>query len=678
MASINIGPGGIAIQGEHNCSSNNFLADQGNPLGALKVTLTEQILTGIKTLKYPSMAEAVDKHMPMQAQSSKRVNGVVTYRTDVGYEGLLNSDGVEDVTPGDGTYTNTRNLLTACNGTRSKGITSGANTNAEGCNPVIDGPLPLIGREEYGRRGFVTRLPVPPLCFTDFVNKEAFHAHLSAVLESVRNATMTRFAADQYRWIIQQSRFNASPIQVSQGNGKAKLPVDASLFSSGTFGRVPQHYGSADWLAAMLRLSEIDPAQNVTVDLPTSIFVKYKEQLATAIGINVFEQAGNITAALNNFTRTIQNDTLIYQDQVTGRKITFVASTTPIYVEVEESNTTGGSWQFQEPWTTRDSETAGQIMRRANPNYGVACSCPNKTLAAIVTVSADNSKPFHKEPFPTDNPDTRLRALINQYAGLGGSKVNTTLAELYPSSVEMKIFTGLEAQVWMLDPLNRRYRDAGWACDPTSNVESTWIGGYAKIGAVFVEDSPRQLTHFLLKVPQVTSCVDLFVSCEETETIPAALDFDPALKAVEKQAVTVPTPPTPPTPAAGTVVVVGKSTTVVANCTGNKLVSIPLRRIGGSAGPLTVTAAAVSPTAHMVGLVSGTVVFAAGQTEGQFQFNVLPWACAGETQETETFNITFAGAGLDSTSFTSRRICIKCNKACPTDCEGDVGGCSTC
>jgi hypothetical protein len=162
MASINIGPGGIAIQGEHNCSSNNFLADQGNPLGALKVTLTEQILTGIKTLKYPSMAEAVDKHMPMQAQSSKRVNGVVTYRTDVGYEGLLNSASAEDVTPEDGTYTNTRNLLTACNGTRSKGIFSGANTNAEGCNPVIDGPLFRSHRSGRIRSPWVRHPPPRP------------------------------------------------------------------------------------------------------------------------------------------------------------------------------------------------------------------------------------------------------------------------------------------------------------------------------------------------------------------------------------------------------------------------------------------------------------------------------------------------------------------------------------
>jgi len=675
MASISIGPGGTAVQGSHQCSNNNLLGDQGNPLGALIDTLTEQRITGMTQMRYPSMAEAIDMHMPMRPATSSRVDGNKTYRTSVGYDNLLNSDGVKNITPGSGSYNNPVSLLTGCGDLRSKNIASTANTNAEACNPIIDGPMPIVGREEFGRQAFVTRLPIPPMCFADYTNKENFLMHLRAILSSVDNGTTARFAADQMRWVIGKTRFNGSPIQVSQGNGKAKLPVDAALFSSFTFGRVPQHYGSADWMAGMLRLSEIDPRQNLIVDLPTAIFRRYKEQLIASIGINVYENSKNLTNAVNGFIRDIQNETLIYQDEIYGRKITFRATTMPVYVEVEETLVGGGGWTFQEPWIYRDSETSGQVMSRHNPNWGVACSCANRTLAAIVMVSADDAKPFYKEPLPNDNPAAGINALINEYAAGQGSKVNTTLAQMYPSSVETVIFTGVEAQVFMLDKINERYREAGYGCDVASNIENTWIAGYTKIAAQFVENDPRALVSFMLRMPNSESCVDLVVACSDADVIPDAGAFDAETFAPVKQAVPLPEPVEPDEPEAGAAYVVGKSTTVTAPCEGTKTVSILFRRKGGTAGEITVDVAG-TPSDHS-GAVPGTVVFADGETEATLEFDIDPWVCENPEQDTETFVLTFSG-DIGEDAITTRRICIKCNKACPAECEGDVGGCASC
>jgi len=677
MAEIAIGPGGFNISGAP-CTANTFLADQNNPLGALRDTLTIQRVQALETMLYPDMARAVDRHMPMRGSSATRVDGVVDYKIAVGYDGLLNQTRLTDVTPSASPYTDTRTLLTACAETRTKGISASTNGNAEACNPTIDGPVPIVGTEAFTRRGYVLRLPIPPLCFGAFTNKEKFHDTLGATMQAVQNATITAFAAGQYRWMIEQSRFNGAPIQVSQGNGMAKLPVDAALFSNGTFGRVPEHYGSADWMAAMLRVSELPRNANVTVELPTSIFEKYKLDMAGPIGLNLFEQASNLTNALNGFTRTILNDTLIYQDRVTGRKITFVATNSPTYVEVEETGPNMGAWYFQEPHIFRDSETSGQVMPRENPNYGVACSCDGRILAAIVTITIDGAmKPFAKESFPV-NPDPGLRALINRYAKSRGVEVNTTLAEIYPTMVETNLFTGLDLQVWMLNPLNQRFRDAGYACDVASNIENTWIGGYTKISGVFVETNPRQVVHMLLKVPAVSSCVELFVPCEDSAVIPAAGEVDPGFIEIPKQALPVPDPVEPETPPTGTVIITKKSTTVTANCTGNgeKTVNIPLRRINGSAGAITIDVAA-TPTTH-ANTVPATVTFADGVTTATLTFTVDEWACEGTTQETETFVITFSGDDLDPDTFTTHRVCIKCNKACPAECEGDVGGCATC
>jgi hypothetical protein len=675
MAQASIGPGGFNLSGAP-CTNNTFLADQNSPIGALKDTLTIQRVKGLETMLYPDMARAVDMHMPMRASSASRVDGVDDYRIAVGYDGLLNQTSLTDVTPSRTPYTDNRALQTGLGTERNKAISAATNGNAEACNPSIDGPMPVIGHEGYSRRGYTLRLPIPPLCLAAYTNKEKFHDTLAAEMSAVQNATVTAFAAGQYRWMINQSRFNAAPIQQSMGDGRAKLPAHADLFSNGTFGRVPEHYGSADWIAAMLRLSELPRRANVTVDLPTVIFEKYKLDLAGPIGLNVFEQAGNITNALNNYQRTLFNDSLVYQDRQTGRKITFRSTDAPTYVEVEESGVNRGAWYFQEPWIFRDSETAGQVMPRENPNYGVACSVPNRTLAAIVTISVDGqAKPFAKESFPV-NPDAGLRSLINKYAKSKGIEVNTTLAELYPTSVETTLFTGIDLQVWMLNPMNQRFRDAGYNCDAASNIENTWIGGFTKISGVFVEENPRQVVHMLLRVPAVDNCVELFAPCADAAVIPAGGDIDPGIKTVTKQVLPVPDPITPPAASAGTIFVLKRSTTVTADCLTSKTVTIPLERRGGTLGTISATVAG-TPSAHG-GSLAGSVSFADGVTTGTLTLTIAAWAAVvGVDQTTENFTITFSGAALDPNTFTTHKVCIKQAKSCAGDCEPDTG-CPTC
>jgi len=675
MAQVSIGPGGFNLGGAP-CTTNTFLADQNSPLGALKDTLTIQRVKGLETMLYPDMARAVDMHMPMRASSATRVDGVVDYRIAVGYDGLLNQTTLTDVTPNRTPYSDVRSLTKYPASNSPTSIAAATNGNAEACNPSIDGPMPVIGHEAFGRRGHVLRLPIPPLCLAAYTNKEKFHDTLAATMNAVQNATITAFAAGQYRWMIANSRFNAAPIQQAMGDGKARLPAHADLFSKNTFGRVPEHYGSADWVAAMLRMSELPRRANVTVDLPTVIFEKYKLDLAGPIGLNVFEQAGNITSALNNYQRTVFNDSLVYQDRQTGRKITFRSTDSPTYVEVEESGPLVGNWYFQEPWIFRDSETANQVMPRENPNYGVACSAPNRTLAAIVTISVDGqAKPFAKESFPV-NPDAGLRSLINRYAKSRNVEVNTTLAELYPTSVETTLFTGLDLQVWMLDPMNQRFRDAGYNCDAASNIENTWIGGFTKISGVFVEENPRQVVHLLLRVPAVDNCVELFAPCADSVTIPAAGAIDPGITEIPKQVLPIPEPIVAPTAAAGSIFILRKSTTVTADCLTSKTVTIPLERRGGSLGAISATVAG-TPSTH-VGSLAGTVAFADGVTTGTLTLTVNAWAAvANVDQGTENFTITFSGSSLAASTFTTHKVCVKQAKSCAGDCAPDAG-CLTC
>src|SRR6187431_657075 len=156
MASISIGSGGYAIAGSP-CVNNTFLADQNNPLGALRDTLTIQRVTGLTTMLYPDMARQADRHMPLRGSTASRVDGVVDYKIAVGYDNLLSQTTLTDVTPSSSPYTDQRQLLTACSANRIKDISASTNGNAEGCNPAIDGPVPVLGHEAFTRRGYVLR-----------------------------------------------------------------------------------------------------------------------------------------------------------------------------------------------------------------------------------------------------------------------------------------------------------------------------------------------------------------------------------------------------------------------------------------------------------------------------------------------------------------------------------------
>ncbi len=677
MADIAIGPGGFEIGGTPG-AANTFLADQNSPLGALKDTLHIQRIGAMKKMLYPPMAEEVDQHMPFRPSTASRVDGVLDYQIGVGYDGLLNETQLTDVTPSSNPYTDTRQLLTACHDHRSKGLSASTNGNAEGCNPSIDGPMPVLGTEGYSRRGYVLRLPIPPICFTSFANKEGFHDGLIATLDAVQNATVTGFAAGQKRWQIAHSRFNIAPIQQNLGNGSARLPVSADLITPYTFGRVPEHYGSFEYIASMLRLTELPRMKNCTVHLPASIFERMKMDAGAALGVNIFEQAANLSQAINGFNRTVLEDSIVYTDRSTGRKIKFMATMNPVYVEVQETGPNRGDWQFQEPWIFRDSETAGSVMPRENPNYGVACSCAGRVLAAIITVSCDgDQKPFAKEPFPV-NPDSGLRAAINRFNG-AGSKVNTTLQELYPTSVETRIFTGLEAQKWMLDELNERYAAAGYSKKVASNIENTWISGFCKISGVFVEVNPRQVVNFMLRVPAVNTCVELFAPCEDEVVIPEAGEVEPLINAIPKQVLPIAPPEPEPPAAAGTIFVIGRGKSVVAPCEGddaeNKEVSIKLVRRGGTAGALTVNVSATE-TDHSDAIPS-SVVFADGETVKYLTWDILPWSCVDGVTATEKFDITFSG-DVDPDTTVSYPVCIKCNKVCPDDCGVPDSSCLTC
>lgn len=679
MATISIGPGGIALMNPADCQKNTYLADQGNPLGALIETVVEQRMTGMTRMEYPDMAIEMDRHMPMRPVTSERVDGNMTYRTGLGYNGLLNDDSLKNITPSTAAYNNPVQLRTACGDERDKDIASRANTNSEACNPVIDGPMPIVGREQFGRQAFVSRMPIPPLCFQDYVNKENFLRHLTALMDLVNNATMARFAAGTARWLISKTRFIAAPYQVSTGGGNAKLPVSADLFQSFSLPRLPTHWGSFDWISGMLRVSEIPRRQNLTVHLPVAIFKKYKLQyISNSIGMTIFDQTKNLTAAINGYITSIQNETVVYQDEQTGRNITFVATTEPLYIEVKESLEDGGTWRFQEPWILRDSETAGQVMPRENPNYGVACQCPDSTLAALVFVSADGASPFHKEPLPGGNPDAGINAMIDRFSAGSGAKVNTTLAQMYPSSIETRLFTGLEAQVYMLSPINQSFRDAGYACDVASNVEGTWLGGYTKVAAQFVEDDPRKLVAFVLRVPPNDECVELSVPCSDAAVIPEGGAFEPELDELVKQTVVIPEPEEPEAPQAGTIFMIGKSSTAVAPCDGadDKILYIRFERKGGTTGAISANIAG-TPSAH-VGTIPGTIDFADGEKVAFLEIPIEPWSCTTDTQETESFVLTVSGGEYDADAITERTICVKCNPACPSACEGNVGGCASC
>lgn len=679
MADYAIGPNGLQFGGTPDCQNNLLGMNVTNPAAVLKERLTEQYFKGISRTKYEDVG--VDEHMPMRGSTSQRTDGVDEFRVNVSLTGIANnSDGIFNPNPTTGAFNLQRTVFDRCGIATPKTLGARGNTNAEGCNPAIDGPVPIVGLESTGREPYALRAPISPLCTQDFANKHPglFASTLDQMIQVVVDGTLYRWQLHQLKWIISKSRFLASPLQTPTGDGRAKLSASPDLFTQFQFGHIPTHHGSPDWIAAMIRFSEIPQRQNVKVELPVSILMKYKEEYFAKLGFNAFNAAATFSRDLNGYLSSVQNEELVYQDRVTGRKIRFVGTTKPVYVEVSATGPTSGEWYFQEKKILRDSETSNQVMERENPIWGTACSCTGRILAAIVTVSADDGeKPFYKEPMPNNNPDARIRDVIAKY---GGGNVNATLLDLYPTSLEIRLLTGLDAQTYLIEPLNRQYRDAGWDCDKFSNLENTYVGGYVKIGGVFVENKPRELIQFLLRVPQTKiDCVEFVTPCLDDEEVPDAIDLEPGERKETFPEMDIPAPPSPPEPEEGLIRPLTNQLNLVAPCEGTKKAQLVFVREGGSSGEL-VLAISGTESEHAANLPAN-VTFADGELYKVVEFDLSAWACENGESETETFEITYGPENLaeDPAPFTTATVCITCNKGCGTGACPPMGGdCSSC
>lgn len=674
MAEFIMGPNGLQFGGTPDCSNNLLLGDVTNPGSVLKERLLEQYFKGIKTTRFEDVS--VDDLMPMRASTSQRVGGVDEYRVAVGFDGISNSGGLISAAQPTAAFDLERTFLNRCGTFVSKELAARGNTNAEGCNPVIDGPFPYVGLESMGREPFFLRAPILPLCTQDYVNKDpgVWASVLKQIIQTTIDGNLYRWQLGKMRWAIAHTRFATAPIQVNLGNGRANLPVSPDLFNEFGLGHIPTHWGSPDWFSGMIAESEIPRRQNVTVEIPVAILMKYKEYYIQKYGINLMEGAANTTSAINGYMRTMLDDSLIYRDEITGRTITFKGTTRPVFIEIDETGPAVGTWAFQEKWIVRDSETANQVMPRENPNWG-RYACYGKTLAALVFVFADGEPPFYTEPMPDNNPDARVKEIIASY---GGGNINATLRDLYPSSMEVRLLTGLDAQVHLVDKLNQQYRNAGWTCDKFSNLENTYVGGYVKIGGVFVENRPREFMVVALKMPnQNNSCVDLSVAAVEPDPVPAAIELNPLDQSEARPAMVIPEPPEPPAAPAGTIQSVGRLN-FKAPCTGTKLATLRFTRVGGSAGALSLAIAGTA-SAHASGLPV-TVAFADGEVNKEVTFTLAAWVCPdADTPVSESFVLTFGPTNLTPGAFATKTVCIHCNTGCATgDCEPIGGSCSAC
>ena len=676
MATVTLGPTGLAIDGGP-CANQDFLINQAGPYGNLVQILMDQRLVGMTEWDYDDWGLEVDRHMPMRANTARNGNITQTkhFRYDVAYDGLLNQDLGRDIMPEFGDYTNNQTLLSSCGLPQVKGLSSTGNMNPEICNPGLDGPMPSVGLEWYGRTATGVRLPIPPLCTGHYLNKEEFGTVLAAVLRSVKNATAMAFRVLQYRWLISQSRYNGVAMRGEIKDGMTKLIDQPGIFKPYKFGYVPTHWGSAAWFASMIQYSEIPRAKSITVSLPPAILEKYKQDYMRANGFNLWAEAQNITKNINGYIAQALQETLVYTHPTTGQRIIFEASQNPVYVEVTELGPETGTWEFQEKWVARDSEQNGQIFRRPNPNWGRQCACPGKVLAAIVTVTADDGeKPFYKEPLPNNNPSADIRGIVSRFASGQGVKLNSNLAEFYPSVETTTILTGLEAQIYLLDPANRRAAAAGMNCDTiASNLKNSWFGGFTEIFSQFVANAPRQIANFLLLMPKLDMCSIAPVYCEEPDALPASGDIDPLINPLIKQPVPVPEPVPPPTPTAGTIFMSGQVTRVTAPCTGTKTVSFQLLRKGGSAGALAVTLSA-TPSAHG-GTPPTPINFADGETVKTVSWTIPAWNNTDPDTAAESYVITLTG--LDPDSYQTRTICIK-PPLCTGVCDVNTGDCNSC
>ena len=117
-----------------------------------------------------------------------------------------------------------------------------------------------------------------------------------------------------------------------------------------------------------------------------------------------------------------------------------------------------------------------------------------------------------------------------------------------------------------------------------------------------------------------------------------------------------------------------------ARITGSSRRALPTR----SSSSITCTAAIAAATA-ISATIAGTpsthantlpteVTFADGVTEATVTFTIDAWQATEATSE--SFTLTFSGASLDETSYTTRTIRIKANTTCALDEE--AGDCASC
>lgn len=667
MATITLGSSGFSATGDG--PSPAFFQDvAAAPYGALREQLGIQHLRNVQAAKFTGAPEAVNRHMPARASTASRIDGVVDYHVAVGYDNLINTGGLIDVTPSTSAFNVNRSIQGACPGSPTTAtIANRASLSSYACNPRISGPTPIVGHEATGREAYTSNLPIPAICFADYTNKEGFYQVLEKTLDAVREGLVNRFAYDRLKWMIGRSRFNAAPVATPAGNGTVSLPDADALFSQNTYGRVPQHYGSPLWIANMLRRTSIPHNIPLTVSLPVSILTKYKQHLFSQFGIDLTTSPGSVSRTISDYQVDVVNGEFAFLDLVSGRRITFKPDTSPVYVEVVSDGPALGEMFFQEMHITRQSETSGQYMPgEPNPNYGRACSCSGRTLAAIVTVTPDNSdKPFYIEGFPA-NPDPGLKSVITRLAA--GAQVNTNLAEFYTTNVRTTIFTGLECQRYVLDPLNQIARERGWQQDLANNMLNTHMGGFVDISGVFVENKARMFVSFLLAVPpQKDTCVEVLACLDDPTSIAAGGEFEFGT-ITETQPLAIPEPPEPTAPPGGALFPSAGSIRFKAPCTGTRVVTIKIRRKGGTAGSKTITVTA-TPSAHADSVaLASSVVFAEGETEKTLSITLEAWSTT--TATSENFVITWGG-DLGAGTHGTTTVCVLSNTSCPATCATD-------
>lgn len=355
--------------------------------------------------------------------------------------------------------------------------------------PPMSSDLPVFSYETYGREAFGTILHLPPLCTFEFVPKEnsALGETVGAYLLTLSDTTRYAQELEETRWLVAHTRHNITAV----GDGKMKLNTSREFIQNGQFSHEPNHHGSPEWVAIMLQQSDIDPQTDLTVHLPNAILLKYHLHLRDISALTTLMTDTGLWSYINDFRWTEKDGTLILESRITGRKLTFVKDENPVYVEVQK-----GEWFFQEMFGCSIGGDGASVMPgKFNSGYGKELTNPEATLAAIVTISAGNA--FHKEPMP-NSPVPELAAIVRNM----NQGVPDDLLQEWVSTMDYRMFSGPDCELYVLQPWIAKMKAAGHPCDKiTPDAPHHWFGGYVKSGAVYVEDNPRQCVNLLLKMP---------------------------------------------------------------------------------------------------------------------------------------------------------------------------------